>query len=266
MQKSDNYEWLVGFIDGDGFLDLQRTKSHNNFYYKPILAITQKDFRILYKVRQILKVGRISKRSDGYYHYRVQSQKIFHNYLIPVFQQHSFLSNKKLQWKLILRCLKILQNYSSTDLKKQYYLNQYRKWIQKTRFRLILQVNSLSLPWFVGFFDSEGCISCQRVSQSFRFIIKITQSDPALLVEIYNKFKIGHINKERPNIYYWGVTSRKELPKLISIFKKYSLKSEKLIQWKKFLKLIRLEKIIKSAKPPSQKSQQRFFRLILSLA
>ena len=80
MQKNENYEWVVGFIDGDGFLDLQRTKSHNNFYSKPILSITQKELRILYKVRQIFKVGRISKRSDGYYHYRIQSKKIFQNY------------------------------------------------------------------------------------------------------------------------------------------------------------------------------------------
>ena len=259
------YEWVVGFIDGDGFLDLQRTKSHEAFYYKPVLAITQKEFKILYKIRQILKVGRISKRSDGYYHYRVQSQKLFNHFLIPIFKQHPFVSNKKLQLRLIMGCLKILKNYSSTDLKKQRSLNHYKRWITKVRHWSIKKPSFISLAWFVGFFESEGCISVQRVSQSFRFrfVIKISQSELSFLIAIQDALHIGRINKERQNIYYWGVTSRKDLPKLISIFKQYPLKSHKSIQWKKFLKLIRMEETLK--KQPSRKTKQRFLRLILSL-
>nr|YP_009306387.1 hypothetical protein [Caulerpa cliftonii]AOP19291.1 hypothetical protein [Caulerpa cliftonii] len=267
LNNQTEYQWVVGFIDGDGFLDLQRTKSHNVFYYKPVLAITQKHFQILYKIRHILKIGRISKRPDGYYHYRVQSQKLFHIHLIPIFKKYPFLSNKRLQFKLIIRCLKILKNYSGRDLQKQNCLNQYNRWIKKVRHWPIQKPNAISAPWFVGFFESEGCISVQQVSQSFRFVIKITQSERALLIAIQDFLHIGRINKERQNIYYWGISRRKDLPKLISIFRKYPLKSEKSIQWKKFLKLIRIEKIFKKlpegeeARP--RKVHQRFQRLLL---
>lgn len=275
------YEWVVGFIDGDGFLDLERTKCRDCFYFRPVLAITQKEIQILYKVKNILQVGKISKRADGYYHYRVRNKVHFLKYLIPIFKEYSFLTNKKLQFKLIIKSLRFLNNYSSKDLKKQSLkaLNQIREWIKQARFREVPigplhaafyggQSTSkltvfISQIWFVGFFDSEGCISVQNLSASnfrWRFVIKITQHKLHynLLIKIKEFFNIGRIFRERPDIYCWCISNRRELPKLIALFKKYPLKSDKNIQWKKFLKLLRLNKT-------SSKAKQRYLKLISSL-
>lgn len=115
--NKDDYEW-------DGYVDLERTKKGNNFYYRPVLAITQKEIKLLYKIKKILIVGRISKRKDGYYHYRVRSRKLFEEYLIPIFVKYPFLSNKRIQFKLIVRGLKVLKNYSSKDVEKQQCLDK----------------------------------------------------------------------------------------------------------------------------------------------
>ena len=270
------YEWVVGFIDGDGFLDLERTKCRDCFYFRPVLAITQKEVQILYKIKNILKVGKISKRADGYYHYRIRNKVHFLKYLIPIFKEYSLLTNKKLQFKLLVKSLRLLKNYSSKDLKKQQNLNQIREWIKQARFRPLgalaynipcgtatLTVLNISQIWFVGFFDSQGCISVQNLSASnfrWRFVIKITQHKLHynLLIKIKEFFNIGRISIERPDIYCWCISNRRELPKLIALFKKYPLKSEKFIQWTKFLKLLRLNKT-------SSKAKQRYLKLISSL-
>lgn len=264
--KQEVYEWVVGFIDGDGFLDLERVKSRDRFYYRPVLAITQKEIKVLYKIKKILTIGRISKRADGYYHYRIRSRRLFEQYLIPLFTKHPFLSNKKLQFKLIIRCLKILNNYTGNNLQKQHCLNQFQLWIRKARLRHMSSKIQFSPPWFVGFFDSEGCISVQiqnSISFKWRFVIKITQSDKnyLLLVAIKDFFNVGQIYKERSNIYYWGFSRFKDLTKFRILLKKYPLKSEKYIQWIRFLKLLRIRD---RNTPLSPKVQKRFQRLILS--
>lgn len=263
----DDYEWIVGMIDGDGFLDLERTKKDNSFYYRPVLAITQREIKLLYKIKKILTIGRISKRNDGYYHYRVRSRKLFEQYLIPIFVKYPFLSNKKLQFKLIVRSLKILKNYSSKDTDKQRCLNKFIQLIRKARLRKIYNNKPLSRGWFVGFFDSEGCISISEIKATYqyKFTIKITQSalHYSLLKSIKDFLKIGNIYKERffendVSIYYWGVTNRRQLGKLISLFNQYPLKSEKYIKWTKFIKLLHISST-------SEKTQQRIRRLLVSL-
>lgn len=262
--EKEKYEWVVGFMDGDGFIDLERIKKQESFYYRPILSITQKDVKVLYKIKKILKIGRISKRIDGDYHYRVRSRRLFEQYLVPILTEYPFLSNKKLQFKLILRCLKILNDYTGQDFQKQRCLNQFKFWLQKARLRCIkTEPKNLSPAWLVGFFDSEGCISVQKLVSNlkWRFVIKISQSkkNHLLLVAIRDFLNIGRIYKERSNIYYWGIHSFKDLSKLLILFKKYPLKSEKYIQWIRFLKLIRI-----GDRPPSWKVQKKFERLILS--
>ena len=217
-----------------------------------------------------MTIGRISKRTDGYYHYRIRSRRLFEQYLVPLFTKHPFLSNKKLQFQLIIRCLKILNNYTGDNLQKQHCLNQFQLWIKKARLRhMPSKIKSLSPAWFVGFFDSEGCISVQvrrsatLTQLKWRFVIKITQSDKnyLLLVAIKDFLNVGRIYKERSNIYYWGFHSFKDLPKFRILMKKYPLKSEKYIQWIRFLKLLRIRN---RNFQPSGKVQKRFQRLLLS--
>nr|AYC64621.1 hypothetical protein [Halimeda minima] len=277
IMYTENYEWVIGFIDGDGFLDLERIKNRDRFYYRPILSITQKNIKMLYKIKKILKIGRITKRSDGYYHYRVRNRRLFEQYLVPIFIKYPFLSNKKLQFKLILRCLRILKDYTDQDSQKQRCLNQIQIWIREARLRrLKTEPKNLSQTWLVGFFDSEGCISVsplrargasggkqqssKEASLKWRFVIKISQSKTnyLLLVAIRDFLNIGQIYKERSNIYYWGSHSFKDLSKLKSLFKKYPLKSEKHIQWIRFLKLLQIKDDI--LKP----NQKKLERLILS--
>lgn len=265
ITKDNDYEWVVGMIDGDGFLDLERTKSGNNFYYRPVLAITQKEIKLLYKIKKILTVGRISKRKDGYYHYRVRSRKLFEEILIPIFVKYPFLSNKKIQFKLIVRGLKVLKNYSSQGTEKQRCLDKLIQLIRKARLRKVFNNKPISQAWFVGFFDSGGCISISQIKETYqyKFTIKITQSalHYSLLQSIKDLLKVGDIYKERfsenQKIYYWGVTNRKNLNNLIDLFNKYPLKSEKYIKWTKFLRLLRIP-------PTSEKAQQRIRRLLLS--
>lgn len=269
--KQEKYEWVVGFMDGDGFIDLERIKNRDRFYYRPLLSITQKEVKVLYKVKKILTIGRISKRADGYYHYRIRSRRLFEQYLVPLFIKHPFLSNKRLQFKLIIRCFKILNNYTGDNLQKQRCLNQFQLWIRKARLHPIKTkgTQNLSQAWFAGFFDSEGCISVQKLFSipnsyfQWQFVIKITQSDKnyPLLVAVRDFLNVGRIYKERSNIYYWGIHGFKDLPKFIILLKKYPLKSDKYIQWIRFLKLLRIGDHNRQS---SRKVQKKFKRLILS--
>lgn len=275
--KKENYEWVIGFIDGDGFIDLERIKNRDRFYYRPILSITQKNIKTLYKIKKILKIGRITKGRDGYYHYRVRSRRLFEQYLVPIFTKYPFLSNKKLQFKLIVRCLRILKDYTDQDSQKQRCLNQIQIWIREARLRrLKTEPKNLSQTWLVGFFDSEGCISVsplrgkqqssKEASLKWRFVIKISQSKTnyLLLVAIRDFLNIGRIYKERSNIYYWGSHSFKDLSKLKSLFKKYPLKSEKHIQWIRFLKLLQIKDNILQKPHLLKPNQKKLERLILS--
>ena len=63
-----NVEWLVGFIDGEGWFTLSLNRKNKTM--SPAFGIGQKDKWILEEIRKLLGFGRISKNGK-FYHFRI---------------------------------------------------------------------------------------------------------------------------------------------------------------------------------------------------
>ena len=81
--NSQFLDWFVGFSEGDGSFIVSTDK-------KPLFIITQKDSKILEKIRTALGFGRVAKRKDGNFQYVVSNKE--HNLkLIEIFKERIVL-------------------------------------------------------------------------------------------------------------------------------------------------------------------------------
>ena len=198
--------WFVGFAEGDGYLGI-----NDNI---PVFVLTQKESKILYEIKDILKFGYV-KEFDGFSRFIVRDQSsillLFH-----IFNGNLHLKNKidqLVEWSVPLwkRC----KNKNKDDL---------------------LQVNtklvklSFNNNWFAGFTDAEGCfnvyISKSNKAISLRFIVD--QKDG---LSIFNQLKdilgSGSIYTRKNNNYRFAITNINKLALILEYFNVYDLRSKK---------------------------------------
>lgn len=255
-EKKLTNNWLIGFIDGDGYLGLERiNRKRNNkidVYYRPILAISQRNPIVLYKIKSFIGCGSVSLKGKDKtnYHYRIRSSALFIKYLYPIFKKNNFQTNKQLQFDILNEAINFLvNNYEPNNLDHQIYLEQLDKKIREARFLNYCNTNLITLDWFVGFFEAEGCfyfnIDINNVKKN-NFLFKITQKNELLLKKIQTFFGYGFIKKERDLIYCFEINSFYTIKnKLFPILEKTLFHSSKNITRIKWLKAFRLINKIK---------------------
>lgn len=234
----------MGFIDGDGFFGLEKMQRKRygqiDVFYRPILAISQNDMQVLYKIKTYIGCGTVSKKgkNKNQYHYRIRSAKQLKTFFVPLVQHRSFQTNKQLQYKLLQKAVVFLTtDYNPKNQQHNQYLEQIDRDLRQAKTVFYNRFYSISSEWFIGFLEAEGTLFFDVNSK--RFLVKVTQKNKPLLIKIQTFLGYGKIHKERDTIYYFGCYTHVDLQKIFLFLKKYPFYSQKNISRIKWLKAYR---------------------------
>lgn len=237
-------DWIAGFIDGDGYFGLEKIKrkrrGKTETFYRPIVAISQKNIQILYKIKATIGCGTVSpkgKKKDQF-HYRIRSAKQIKTFFFSLIPGNRFQTNKKLQYDLLKKTIFFLTTqYNPKNQNHNLFLEQIDKDLRIAKKCCFLNSYLISSDWLIGFFEAEGTLYFNTTStQSSRFLIKISQQNQPLLEKIQKTLGYGKVHKERDFIYYFGCYNRGDLQKIFGFLEKnpfYSHKNIQRIQWLK---------------------------------
>lgn len=203
--------WFVGFAEGDGYIGINENR--------PVFVLTQKESKILYEIRDILKFGYV-KEFDKFSRFIVRDQSsvllLFH------------LLNGNLHIKHKIGQLVEWSKLFNDKLKKT-----------ATAVEVITEPVKLSFnnSWFSGFVDAEGCfnvyVSKNNKGISLRFIVDQQEG-----LSIFDELKIilgtGSIYARKNNNYRFATTKLDTLALVIEYFNVYILRTKKQLAFEKW--------------------------------
>lgn len=230
--KEKELQWLIGFMEGDGSWIVSNKR---NFF-----IINQKEVQVLYKIREILGFGKISKYRE-YYRYIVANEEGTER-LIKLCNGNLVMEKCKERFK------KWLENYNEKrrEEEKIKYREEKKDW-ENTK-------------WISGLIDAEGCfyaIKRKDRKKSIRISLIIDQKgEKEVLEKIAEKFK-GYIvkRKEVEGMNRVILSSKESQKRIINYLQREPLKSQKVIDYKRWKRLSegKLEKV-------KEKKLERLYR------
>lgn len=121
---SETYAYIAGFLDGDGSLMLQikkRTDSTRGIRFMVTICFYQdsRHEKELQWIRDVLKVGYLSRRNDGMSELRINGYAQVHSILLKLLP---FVRFKKVQATALLKASEFLMNGSIKKLTQKQLL------------------------------------------------------------------------------------------------------------------------------------------------
>jgi hypothetical protein len=219
-QKNINLDWVIGFAEGSFGFGVYEANHRQEF------VITQKDPKVLYKVKKYLGFGKVEPHGK-YYRYIIRDIRGTHK-IIEIMNGNLCLEKVHKRFSLYVQAFNKrieLKRYKSLDYTSMQVLEK----------KPII----FNTGWFSGIIDAEGCFCTVLTdkTQSLRFIID--QKDEFMfLKEIQFFMKGGSIYEIKTSNYryqYELIRSDNE-EKLVRYLNQFPLQSQKsidYIRWKK---------------------------------
>jgi hypothetical protein len=270
MKKNLDPNWVTGFVDGEGCFSVHLSKrkgSKLNFrtiiYFQIKLHIKDKD--LLLQIKDFFKgIGTIVvDEKYNFVVYKVMKLYDIINIIIPHFDKYSLITTKYgdyILWRSIVELvskdqhlddigfLKIVSLKSnlnkglSLELLK-YFPNQIEVEKAKAVLPKILNKN-----WIAGFFSGEGCFSVavyrsNKHKLGYGIILQIIFTQHLKNETLFNSIKTtlecGNIFKySTKNIMYLRISKFEDINnKIIPMFKEYSIKGTKFLDFKDFCRV-----------------------------
>lgn len=248
-KQASTIDWVIGFAEGDGSFGVYKS----NPGVRQEFVITQKDPKVLYKVKQFLGFGRVESHG-AYYRYIVGdiegTKKI-----IDIFNGNLCLN------KTHARFTRYVEAFNFRSSLKKYQSLDYQPIHVKEK----KQVHFDS-AWFSGLIDAEGCFSTVITAKkkTLRFIID--QKDEKELME---RIKIAleggtfYARKTTNFRFQYSHVRPDEQDPLVQYLEKYPLQSEKSIDYARW-KTLRYHFL--NGEHRESQSLERLQRLLESLS
>lgn len=210
-------QWFIGFFEGGGSFAAYSTDKRSKYKAHKII-IKQKDPKVLYFIKKLLGFGKI-KKYGNYYSYIVgDAQSIYR--LIQLFNGNLILNK--------------------TNLRFDYFLETFnqRPKIPANTTRIFSRPQfSLNSGWLSGFTDAEGCFNYYPIRDQIRYILD-QKDELEVLESIKKEIGYGSITiRDKENQLFRYTTYMEAVPTLISYFEQFPLKSIKIIDYVRFIKL-----------------------------
>lgn len=259
--------YLSGFVDGDASFHITIAKDSEyktGWRIAPTFEIHlhAKDLPLLRRIRSEFGVGNISINKDGYVTYYVKSLKDITNVIIPHFDKHPLITQKRADFqlfKLVIELMNRGEHLTVEGLQKivsiRASMNKGLTAVLTEAFPNITPVERplVELPetidpeWLVGF--TEGCFSCIIIKSEkyksgsqvlLRFQITQHKRDIALLGLISKYLNCGRIQSSRDTVDFI-VTKYSDISNIvIPFFEKHPLQGEKRLDFADFCKVAQL--------------------------
>lgn len=203
--------WFVGFAEGDGYLGI-----NDNI---PVFVLTQKESKILYKIRDILNLGHI-KEFDKFSRFIVRDKSsvflLFHLFNGNLHIKHKI--DQLVEWSVL---------FNDKNENKDNPLKVFTEPVEL----------SFNNSWFSGFVDAEGCfnvyISKNNRGISLRFIVDQQYGLP-VFSQLKNILGSGSIYARKNSNYRFAVTKLDILALVIEYFNVYTLRTKKQLAFEKW--------------------------------
>lgn len=269
--KNLTVDWMMGFIDGDGYFGLECVKRKRpsgclNLYFRPVLAISQNDIKVLYKIKKFVGCGTVSAKGKvkEHFHYRIRSAKDFLRFFCPLVENKSFQTSKQLQFLLLKKvCLFLITDYEPANQNHQLYLNEMVFELKKLKNQPYCNKETLTSDWFIGFFEAEGCFYFHLNDKNhLNLDFKVSQQNKCLLMKIQTFFGYGKIKRENQSssvvpsdfdttLYCFFINNFSVIEThLVPYLKKQTLHSNKMITKQKWLTVCALKSYYKTTSLP----------------
>jgi len=217
-QQANRIDWVIGFAEGDGCFYVSKS---NPRVLRQEFIITQKDPKVLYKVKQFLGFGRVESHG-AYFRYIVgdiQGTKK----IIDIFNGNLCL------YKTHARFTRYVETFNLRISLKKYQSLAYQPIHVKEK----KQVHFDS-AWFSGLIDAEGCFSTVITAKTKQLRFAIDQKDEKELMERI-KIALGggsfHVRKTTNFRFQYFHVRPDEQDPLVQYLEKYPLQSEKYIDY-----------------------------------
>lgn len=234
----NNIWWFIGFTEGNGNF----IRSNNRLYF----IINQKNPLVLYKIKSILGIGKISKYNNYYRYILTKQEHIL--FLIYIFNGRLLLNKTNIIFKEWLLLLNI-----------DYIYNDYNSF-------------TLNNAWLSGFIEAEGCFNANIINKDnnslyicLKFIID-QKNELNILKKIKEKFNCGYI--ETKNIKYMSrfvLDANKNQCIVIDYLDKFKLKGIKNVNYIKFKRLWNKLNLKQNINIKSIKIERRLINLVKTL-
>lgn len=219
--NQNNLDWVIGFAEGSFGFGVYEA----NPGIRQEFVITQKDPKVLYKVKKYLGFGKVEPHGE-YYRYIVRDIRGTHK-IIEIMNGNLCLE------KVHQRFFIYVQAFNNLRLQKE------KKSLNYTSIQVLERKPVVfNTGWFSGIIDAEGCrFECDPKTQSLRFIVD--QKDEFMFLKaiqffmeggsIYENFLKGH-RYQYPRI---RLDHEDKLVRYLDQFPLQSQKSIDYIRWKK---------------------------------
>lgn len=179
------YAYLVGLFEGDGYFSI--TKKGKYLTYELGIELSIKDVQLIYKIKDILGVGKVSfrKRNDiEMVSLRIRDKNHLKDFILPIFDKYPMLSNKQYDYLRFKDALLSKIIYSD-DLPEYTRSNESINSVES-----IINTPYFS-AWLVGFIEAEGCFSTYKLNKEDDYLIAsfdIAQKDGEILISAIHKY------------------------------------------------------------------------------
>ena len=217
--------WFIGFSEGDGSFILNK-----NGYLEFKITQSSIDAQILFLIKKELGFGStvIQDKRNKTHHYRVRDKKNILK-LISIFNGNIITKAKKYQFKLWLDGFNVKYNMSINHIESSSKPN-------------------LNNSWLSGFTDAEGCFTSSVLKNSktgntivtVRYVL--SQKNDLEFSNYVADLLNGYTTYLKSYDGYNVTVNFSRLSKIIAYLEKHSLKTKKLISYRKWLKVFNLVK------------------------
>lgn len=204
--------WFIGFAEGDGYLGINEGRA--------VFVLTQKESKILYEIRDILKFGYV-KEFEGFFRFIVRKQSD----VLLLF--HLFNANLHLISKI-----EQLKEWS-TQLNSK--VNNKDNKLKTITSPIKLLLNN---GWFSGFVDAEGCFNVYvaKNNKDIRIRFIVDQQEGLLLFnDLKNILSYGSIYNRKNNNFRYSVSNLNSLSIIINYFNQFKLRTKKQLAFNKWI-------------------------------
>jgi hypothetical protein len=242
------FQWLVGFMDGDGSFTiscqkLKEGKLKWNLFFK--IGQSNYNLRVLYFIKKELGFGSVqldTKTTNT--DFRIRDKKIINKVIFPIFDKYPLLTSKYFEYTKFKKAYEILTNLNISSEEKNTLLLELKNqklpdgyvspaW-EKINYNIKTTNDAKSIMskyWLVGFTEAEGSFYLVKKS-SLRLVhgFETTQKlDFIVLQSIARILGISVMNKKTYNTVV--TTNSRAILNIIDYYKN-TMKGMKALEYK----------------------------------
>ena len=235
--------WLIGFTEGDGSFIVNAS---GTLEFKVTQSST--DVQVLYYIKKKLGFGSVSPQDldNNTHHFRVRDKEGLLK-IINIFNGNIYLLKVQLRFKNFLKHYN--KYYKTNILLKEHTL-----------------VPSFENGWLSGFIDAEGCLTCgfkdktELKNNKISMRLIVSQKECEEVMDDLNLLLQGAVNPTSDGGFNITVGIKK-MKAILDYLKVYKLRTQKVIQYKSFIKIHEL--VYKQIHVDSEEGYQKVKKLMI---